>query len=489
MINAGVFTTVCRLKWGNGCIPVFIDPSISSRESEILDAIDIINTNTYAGLQIIQEPIEEEYIRVRSGAGCSSFIGKVGVGQSLNLSSGCPLYSIVHEFMHAIGIYHEQSRADRDNFITINFDNIIPGRESNFRIAVNSEITPSPFDKYDYNSVMHYGSFAFSKNGLPTINARGNSIGNRAGITETDIQTINSALITCGSEIPEENVCENLCVPGCRNGGICENGECNCENSEYTGATCEENSSCVPSCRNGGICANGDCNCERTGYMGVLCTIPFCSESCLNGGVCASPNTCDCENTGYQGHICNIPVCEQTCKNGGKCVAPNVCDCTGTSYTGNECEIFTCVADCKNGGKCIDNNICDCTDTGYTGELCQTPICNEECVYGDCILPETCRCKDGYSGKVCDIPLCEKECVNGICIAPDTCVCNQYWDGDNCEISICEPECKIDQECRPGNECQQISVISYNLTIIIIVIICVVLILYTVFLLIKKKTD
>lgn len=46
---------------------------------------------------------------------------------------------------------------------------------------------------YDYGSVMHYASTAFSKNGKPTIEPkkRGVEIGQRAGFSETDIYKIN----------------------------------------------------------------------------------------------------------------------------------------------------------------------------------------------------------------------------------------------------------------------------------------------------------
>lgn len=46
---------------------------------------------------------------------------------------------------------------------------------------------------YDYGSVMHYASTAFSKNGKPTIEPKkkGVDIGQRTGFSETDIYKIN----------------------------------------------------------------------------------------------------------------------------------------------------------------------------------------------------------------------------------------------------------------------------------------------------------
>ena len=35
--------------------------------------------------------------------------------------------SVMHELLHALGFHHEHTRPDRDNFVTIHFDNIIPG--------------------------------------------------------------------------------------------------------------------------------------------------------------------------------------------------------------------------------------------------------------------------------------------------------------------------------------------------------------------------
>ena len=39
---------------------------------------------------------------------------------------------IIHELMHAVGFWHEQSRPDRDDHVTILWHNIIRGMEYNF---------------------------------------------------------------------------------------------------------------------------------------------------------------------------------------------------------------------------------------------------------------------------------------------------------------------------------------------------------------------
>ncbi len=66
----------------------------------------------------------------------------------------------VHEIGHIIGFYHEQSRSDRDNYVTILWQNII-GQASymvNFFSAAD-EIEPNNLNvQYDLSSIMHYES-------------------------------------------------------------------------------------------------------------------------------------------------------------------------------------------------------------------------------------------------------------------------------------------------------------------------------------------
>ena len=83
---------------------------------------------------------------------------------SLTLSnSHFPVSGIVmHELMHAAGFWHEQSRADRDEHITINWANIQTGMEFNF-LKYDLRKIDHLGAKYDTCSVMHYGAYAFAK--------------------------------------------------------------------------------------------------------------------------------------------------------------------------------------------------------------------------------------------------------------------------------------------------------------------------------------
>jgi hypothetical protein len=78
--------------------------------------------------------------------------------------------TIMHELLHALGFWHEQSRPDRDNFVKINLQNVIAGMAYNFDKYDSSEVDTLGMP-YDYDSIMHYEWNAFSKNGKATIEA------------------------------------------------------------------------------------------------------------------------------------------------------------------------------------------------------------------------------------------------------------------------------------------------------------------------------
>ena len=81
-------------------------------------------------------------------------------------SALCSVTTILHEMGHVIGLWHEQSRPDRDNYIAVNYNNVIKGSWSNYDLLTqNAQI----LGLYDYASVMQYPPYSFSRNGGPVI--------------------------------------------------------------------------------------------------------------------------------------------------------------------------------------------------------------------------------------------------------------------------------------------------------------------------------
>lgn len=78
------------------------------------------------------------------------------------------IFITVNKQLLALGFYHMQSAFDRDEYVQIHWENITPGMEHNFNKYNSSQVTHFNAT-YDYDSVMHYGAFGFSKNGNATI--------------------------------------------------------------------------------------------------------------------------------------------------------------------------------------------------------------------------------------------------------------------------------------------------------------------------------
>jgi plastocyanin len=124
--------------------------------------------------------------------GCASYVGRQGGMQPIMLADNCSTGNTVHEIAHALGMFHEQSRCDRDTYVEILWANIQQGYEHNFDL-----ICEGATDLYDYaeGSLMHYPAWAFSVNGEPTIRSlRGldHLMGQRSDLGPTDVATIDA---------------------------------------------------------------------------------------------------------------------------------------------------------------------------------------------------------------------------------------------------------------------------------------------------------
>lgn len=188
------------LLWPNGIIYYTIQSGdytaeeVRLIEAGILDLQELTKVNGQDCVRILPRSTQADYVRVENYSGCSSYLGKVGGSQRMSLVPSCVTRhgTIMHEFLHAFGFHHEQKRYDRDDHVTINWDNIQPGTENNF-----VKLTPAQIDllgtAYDYGSVLHYSAYAFAVDpNIPTIipHDPDAEIGQRVTLSALDIERV-----------------------------------------------------------------------------------------------------------------------------------------------------------------------------------------------------------------------------------------------------------------------------------------------------------
>jgi hypothetical protein len=144
-------------------------------------------------IKFVPRTNEVDYIElVEDDQNCASYVGRIGGNQEVFLHPDCVTQGIFeHEIMHVLGVFHEHTRTDRDDYVDVHFENIMEGYDGNF-LRRSSDHTTDLGVGYDYGSVMHYGEYDFSKDWgvLKTIDARGQVVGQRDGMSPEDIEQL-----------------------------------------------------------------------------------------------------------------------------------------------------------------------------------------------------------------------------------------------------------------------------------------------------------
>jgi astacin len=180
-------------RWTGGVVPYTVSTAFWPADLDsILVGLQMVETRAFGVKFRPKNPSDSRWVAFELGTVCNSFVGKQsGAGaQNVNLTLDCLEVpgKVAHEALHALGAFHEQSRCDRNTYVQVVLDNVLEGKEVNFNRLCNGVTDYGP---YEEGSIMHYGAYAFSQNGQPTIvSLRGRQIGQRDSLATIDWQTI-----------------------------------------------------------------------------------------------------------------------------------------------------------------------------------------------------------------------------------------------------------------------------------------------------------
>jgi uncharacterized protein (TIGR03437 family) len=178
--------------WPGGLIPYEIDPTFPA--TTLAQLQQAINTWNAYGTPIRLQPRagETDYARfVRSPLTtgvCSSAVGRRGGSQTVTLEDGCTAPAIIHEIGHTVGMWHEQSRIDRNFNVTVLYENIAKTLAGNYSI----EATGQDLAGYEYGSSMHYRPFSFNVDGRLAMESvpPGIPMGETSGMNAGDLDAV-----------------------------------------------------------------------------------------------------------------------------------------------------------------------------------------------------------------------------------------------------------------------------------------------------------
>ncbi len=166
--------------WPDGIIPYDISKLSPPQQTIALRAMQRW-MDTGANIKFVSRANEVEYVNFTGKTNAGNNTSHIGYKKSEPTDINITAFwwrelewMPAHELGHVLGFHHEHERWDRDQFVTIHYENIKPGRAHDYDwiARTNWLVTSLP---YDYQSIMHYRICWASKCESECVDGVGNS--------------------------------------------------------------------------------------------------------------------------------------------------------------------------------------------------------------------------------------------------------------------------------------------------------------------------
>src|SRR5262245_35295254 len=156
------------IPWPGGVVPYDLSKLNDAQQVEARKAMQRW-MDTGARITFVPRTNEIEYIYFTGATNAGNNTSHNGFRKGMRLDVNITAFwwrqgewMPAHELGHALGFHHEHARWDRDDYVTVHYENIKPGRAFDYDWVPKTNWIVSTLP-YDYRSIMHYRTCWASK--------------------------------------------------------------------------------------------------------------------------------------------------------------------------------------------------------------------------------------------------------------------------------------------------------------------------------------